>query len=29
MQYIVYYNGERLHSYNDYLTPIVAEQNIG
>jgi putative transposase len=29
MQYIAYYNEERLHSYNDYLTPIIAEQNIG
>ena len=28
MQYITYYNGERLHSYNDYVTPILAEQNI-
>ena len=28
MQYIVYYNEERLHSYNDYLTPVLAEQNM-
>ena len=27
MQYIVYYNRERLHSYNRYLTPLVAEQS--
>ena len=28
MQYIKYYNGYRGHSYNDYLSPIVAENNI-
>jgi len=25
LQYIKYYNGERCHSYNNYLTPINAE----
>ena len=28
MQYIKYYNSDRVHSYNDYLTPIEAEKNI-
>lgn len=27
MKYIAYYNGERLHSYNQYQTPISAERN--
>ena len=27
MQYITYYNEDRLHSYNDYLTPVDAEKN--
>ncbi|NOQ13961.1 MAG: hypothetical protein GQ583_05700 [Methyloprofundus sp.] len=26
MQYIKYYNSFRVHSYNDYLTPIQAEK---
>jgi len=28
MQYIKYYNGTRLHSYNGYLTPIQAERKV-
>jgi putative transposase len=28
LQYIKYYNGDRVHSYNDYLTPIEAEKKI-
>ena len=28
MQYIRYYNGTRLHSYNDYSTPIQAERKV-
>ena len=28
MQYIKYYNDYRVHSYNDYLTPIIAESKV-